>query len=261
MIDQIILTSCEHQRWRRAGAIAVMNYFGYTTDMIEVIWGLHADEIAMEKIVESFNEMGMDHNVESVAKRFRKDPYGYSNFELKTRTLHYIRETGKRSIILEDDYYLVMPYGVLNSKLKNLCKMAGPVHLINLWPRGTIKNDVPHFPIVGAEDFMRGCNKNGHCMLYVTPEGADAMLESLKEIHKTKPYLPTEFVLRQDNMCRLPSVFSAVLGDQAGNPFGWKCNSLDGDSIGLRLTQSNISERRSPKQIATALDTIERFRL
>ena len=43
MIEQIHIISCEHQHYRRAGQLAMLEHFQYPIDITDVVWGLHAD--------------------------------------------------------------------------------------------------------------------------------------------------------------------------------------------------------------------------
>ena len=43
MIEQILIGSCEHQRYRRAAQLAMLEYFMYPIEIVEIIWGWHAN--------------------------------------------------------------------------------------------------------------------------------------------------------------------------------------------------------------------------
>ena len=251
MIEQILIGSCEHQRYRRAAQLAMLEHFMYPIEIVEIIWGWHANYHDMSVYRDSLKNMG----AKSFSARSLRHKYSQSNTEMKMRILTRIIETEKNTIMIEDDHFLIIHRCKLLNKLQNLIEKADtPVAVVQLFPRRRV-TDHPVLPIPGAEDFEHGCYGQGHHMLFVTPFGAEKLLEFMRD-----PNTPLSI---ENGMAKYlhsePWIYS-VVPEQKYN-FVQQLKCVQGNSIGTLLTQSGESIRRTDEQIERELGIIERFKL
>ena len=191
----------------------------------------------------------------SFSARSLRHKYSLSNTETKMRALTRIIETEKNTIMIEDDHFLIIHRCKLLNKLQNLIEKADtPVAVVQLFPRRRV-TDHPVLPIPGAEDFEHGCYGQGHHMLFVTPFGAEKLLEFMRD-----PNTPLSI---ENGMAKYlhsePWIYS-VVPEQKYN-FVQQLKCVQGNSIGTLLTQSGESIRRTDEQIERELGIIERFKL
>ena len=250
MIEQILIGSCEHQRYRRAAQLAMLEYFRYPVEITDVVWGWHADYHDASVYQDSLKNMGVDYF--STSSRLR---YSQSNTELKMRMLTQIVETGKNTIMVEDDHFLIMSKSKLNEKLRNLKRKAGTsVEVVQLFPRARVI-DQPVLPIPEAEDFEHGCYGQGHLMLFVTSSGAESLLDFLRD---SKTPLSLENGMAQ---CLYnQSWIYSVVPDQKQH-FVKNLDCIQGESIGTLLTKTGESIRRTEERIEKERSIIEHFKL
>ena len=251
MIEQILIGSCEHQRYRRAAQLAMLEHFMYPIEIVEIIWGWHANYHDSSVYRDSLKNMG----AKSFSARSLRHKYSLSNTETKMRVLTRIIETEKNTIMIEDDHFLIIHRCKLLNKLQNLIEKADtPVAVVQLFPRRRV-TDHPVLPIPGAEDFEHGCYGQGHHMLFVTPFGAEKLLEFMRD-----PNTPLSI---ENGMAKYlhsePWIYS-VVPEQKYN-FVQQLKCVQGNSIGTLLTQSGESIRRTDEQIERELGIIERFKL
>ena len=252
LIEQILIGSCEHQRYRRAAQLAMLEYFRYPVEITDVVWGWHADYHDASVYQDSLRNMGVDYFSVRTSSIIR---YSQSNTELKMRMLTQIVETGKNTIMVEDDHFLIMSKSKLNEKLRNLKRKAGTsVEVVQLFPRARVINQ-PILPIPEAEDFEHGCYGRGHHMLFVTPAGAEKLLEFMRD--------PNTLLSIENGMAKYlydeSWIYSVVPTQKQHFVKSLKC--IQGDSIGTLLTQSGESIRRTDEQIEREFRVIEHFKL
>lgn len=252
MIDQILIGSCEHQRYRRAAQLAMLEYHRYPLRIIDVVWGKHADYTDAAVILDSLRGMG--------AVSLRTDlkyVYSSSNTELKMRMLHRIMETAKNTIMIEDDHFLIIDYKTLCKKIKRLSDRIGTeLGVINLFPRGANRvSDQPVIPIAGADDFEKGCWSSGHHMLFVTPYGAERLLAYMKD--PTTPTTSLENAWK--HLLDKDWIYSAIPDKK--RLFVKSLSCIQGKSIGTRLTETGQEIRRTADQMERQERYIEHFKL
>lgn len=249
MIAQIHIISCEHQSYRRAAQVVMLEYFGYDLDKVEVIWGLHLDYHSIDKVMQSFADMGVDR-VKNITLKHPTRHYGLSAQEAHVRSLTRIIETQKNTIVLEDDHYLIMPHGELYRKLENLEEVAN-IGVVQLQNRGKY-NDVPRKPVAGATDFMRGSCRSSHTALFITPYGAEKLLDFMRtgKEFSMENGLPGE--LRNE-----PWVFSTLNPRQ----FIFSSKHIQGRGIGHLYTLHGVTHRRTYKSMQEDDEVIDKFRL
>ena len=250
MVEQILIGSCEHQRYRRAAQLAMLEYFRYPIEMIDVAYGYHADFYDTSIVIDSLKNMGMKPR--PLTPRYK---YNISVTELKARMLTRIIETGKNTIMVEDDHCLVISKYDLNNKLRNLTKKVDiSPEVIQMYPR---KRNIDHpvIPIPEAEDFEHGCYGGGHLMLFITPFGAEKLLEFMRD-----PKTPLSL---ENGMAKFlgnePWIYS-VVPDQKRN-FVKSLEYIEGESIGIMLTKTGQSIRRTDERIERSKRIIEHFKL
>ena len=257
MIEQILLTSSKHQSYRRAAQIVMLEFFGYDINKVDVIWALHRDYHSEQEVIDSFVEMGAKHVAEYPNKYAENHPYrshSHSAMEAKARAFVRIIETGKNTIILEDDHYLIMQEPILSEKLKNLHEcVSEKIGVVQLNNRGATRNSSDPYPIAKATDITRGCYRSSHTALYVTPYGAEKLLDFIRDP-----------ATREDIENALPKelgnedwVFSVLHPEQ----FVFSSTYIQGDCIGLRYTRMGIDNRRTEENMQTLENILERFRL
>lgn len=251
MIRQILIRSCEHQHYRRAGQLAMLDLFGYSLEIVDVVWGLHADYHSKEEIMESMLKMDAPQKI----LQYSSSVYSFSADELMMRTLVRVQETQKNTLIIEDDHYLIMNRKLFEEKLRKLEKVVGKnFGVIQLQNRGQYTGKMPIVPIEGAEDFMRGSVRSSHTMLFVTPHGADMLLEYLR--NPTTPMsiengLPA-FLYDKD------WVFSTIEPEKFVHP----SRVLHGESIGVKHTlDPNLKDRANQKSIDRHKHILEYYKL
>lgn len=253
MIEKVIINSCEHQRYRRAGLIALLEHFKYPASMIDVVWGLHADYHSKEEIHESLHKNGIS---DAIIKTFHAegDDYGTSNTDAKIRCLIKIIEDNENTLICEDDHYPIIDRHQLSAEIYQLNKVTEEqLGVIQVYGRGNPINDISEEPIPGAINFMRGCNRSGHHLFFVTPFGAKKLLEYLRD-PKTNGAIENALPRK---LSESKWLFSTIDPKRYGNHL----QSLEGNSIGVRLTEINVERRRTEGRIAYVKDVIERFKL
>ena len=251
MIEQILITSCEHQRYRRAAQLAMLEHFMYPIEIVDVVWGWHADLHDPSTYRDSLRKMGAGYFNDNTP-RFR---YTQSNSETKMRILTRIIETGKNTIMIEDDHFLIIPKHELTEKLHNLIKkVETEVAVVQLFPRERV-TDHPVIPIPGAEDFEHGCYGRGHHMLFVTPYGAKKLLEFMRD-----PTTPLSIENGIAECLYNESWIYSVLPSQKRH-FVKPLKCIQGESVGTLLTKSGESIRRTDDQIKREKGIIEHFKL
>lgn len=252
MIDQILIGSCEHQRYRRAAQLAVLELLGYPLHIIDVVWGFHADyhdSSAYHNILEAMN-------IPVHQKEKQRYRYTQSNVAVKAEILSRIIASGKNTMMVEDDHVLKTPYTDLCDKINGLdISIKSKLGVINFYPRGSRYAAAP--PIVcieGAEDFEQGCWANGHHMVFITPYGAKQLLEFLRE-----PSTPCSIEHGWKFLGNKDWIYSVVPAQRSC--FVQELRCIQSDSIGTRLTQSGEDVRRTSEQIAQDYHIIRHFRL
>ena len=251
MIEQILIGSCEHQRYRRAAQLAMLEHFNYPVEIVDVIWAWHADFHDPSTYIDSLEKMG----VGNYQHRYPRDKYPLSNADVKMRMLTRIVETEKNTIMIEDDHFLIIPRDELLEKLCNLFRRARTkVAVVQLYPRRRVI-DHPVVPILGAEDFEHGCWGTGHHMLFVTPYGAEKLLECMRE-----PKIPPSLENGMARYLNNKSWIYSVVPDQKGH-FAQSLKCIQGESCGTLITKIGESIRRSDEQIKRELSIIEHFKL
>lgn len=258
MIEQVHIISCEHQNYRRAGQLAMLDYFNYKLDMVEVIWGMHRDYHSEEEIVQSFVQMGAKH----VANYSKHHPPNHSvrNWsnsvcEVHMRSLVHIVQNQKNTVVLEDDHYLCMDRRALSDKLHGLQKTVDTeIGVIQLQNRGKKANDLPIQPIEGAEDFMCGSVRSSHTALFITPYGAEKLLEYLRD-----PKTPQSI---ENALPRLLHDKKWVFSTIEPSHFVFPSRVLCGDCIGMKFTQHpNMKNRLTKEQVERNMSIIEKYKL
>ena len=250
MIEQILIGSCEHQRYRRAAQLAMLEHFKYPIEIVDVVWGWHADLHDPSTYRDSLRKMGAGYF--NSIPRYR---YTQSNAEVKMRMLTRIIETEKNTIMIEDDHFLIMPRHELLRKLQNLINKAGtPVAVVQLFPRKRVI-DHPVLPIPGAEDFEHGCYGHGHHMLFATPDGAKKLLEFMRD-----PNTPLSIECGMAKYLYNRSWIYSVVPSQKQH-FVQSLNCIQGESIGTLLTRTSEDIRRTDKVIERQLSIIEKYKL
>lgn len=252
MIDEILIISCEHQRYRRAANLAFLEFYGYELKIVDVIWGMHANEHTKEEINDSLHRM--------IGRRYpeRMDDkthvYAESAAEVYIRALAHITETRKNTLILEDDHFLTIEGTLLTQRLEQLNNAVGNIGVVQLYSRGPKKSDRPEIAIPGAEHFMRGSVRSSKVCNFWTPTGAEKYLEIQKH---TNGKISPENALYDFNE---DWIFSTLHPEQ----YAFSCGYIEGDSIGYyyaKNTEPGKKARRTPRQMETAINTIERFKL
>ena len=251
MIEQILIGSCEHQRYRRAAQLAMLEYFMYPINIVDVFWGWHADYHDASMYQDSLRKMGVDY-FNDKTPRYR---YTQSNVETKMRMLTHIVETDKNTIMIEDDFFLVMLRQELAQKLQNLIKVVDTsVEVVQLYNRTRVI-DKPVKPVFDAEDFEQGCYAQGHTLIFVTPSGAEKLLAFMRDSST-----PLSLENGMAESLHNEDWIYAVVPDQK-HKYGKMLKCIQGDSIGTRLTQTGESIRRTDEQIKREKRIIEHFKL
>ena len=252
MIEQILIGSCEHQRYRRAAQLAMLEYFRYPISIIDVIWGWHADRHDPSTYRDSLEKMGGKSVSEDTSPHVK---YAQSNVEVKMRMLTRIVQTEKNTIMIEDDHFLIISRYELTEKLRNLIKKVDrEVAVVQLFPRRRVI-DHPIEPVLGAEDFEHGCYASGHHMLFVTPHGAEKLLELMRD-PDTPLGLESGIPQYLNNE---PWIYSVL--PERKRDFVKSLMCIQGASIGTLKTQTGIQRYRTDEQIKREAQIIEHFKL
>ena len=266
MVERILIISCEHQPYRRAAQVAMLERFGYHThkardwDRVDIIWGMHRDYHSEDAIIESYEQMGVMH-VRGYKDTFPPEhpvrQHCESVCEAIARALVRVLETGENTIILEDDHYLVMRREALSERLSALDAVVGNVGVVQLHSQlnDTVKNDLPETPIVGAEDFIRGSVRSSHAATFVTPSGAEELLAYIRN-----PETPNSIENGLPRALHAEPWLYSVYYPKV-DAYVFKSTYIQGESIAVIKTQRGLSNRRTPEQVAEQLHTIDYFRL
>ena len=259
MVEKVLFISCQ-QPYRRAAQIAFLEYFGYYTPKAkdaDVIYGMSPQTHTREEVIRSFEASGVTY-VRRGQSELEWQPgrevrwYSEVMGEVIARALVRVLETGKNTIILEDDHYLVMRREALSERLSALDAVVGNVGVVQLHSQlnDTVKNDLPETPIVGAEDFIRGSVRSSHSAFFVTPSGAEQLLAYIRDPetqHSIENGLPRALHAKP----WLYSVYYPKVSD-----FIFKTYCLQGDNcMSALLGRANDRELRSHRYF------IEKFRL
>ena len=259
MIEQILITSCEHQSYRRGAGLAFFEYFGYDLNIIDIVWGLHGDYYSAEEI---------NTAMESIIGRPFEDAYQFphdiSCHEAYLRGIQTVINTNKNTILMEDDHYLIVPAKELNNKLENLDRIAKTmdrkIGVVQLHTVGN-HNGQPEIPIPGAEDFCFGSTRGSRTANFWTPHGAALYMEAMLSGRSGSVNPENDLPLR---LYAEPWVFSIYNPDDTGGHIGkfvFRNKWLDGDSLGYRFTKEGIEKRRSPERMAQNEMILEKFKL
>ena len=258
MIEQVHIISCEHQNYRRAGQLAMLDYFNYNLNIVEVIWGMHRDYHSEEEIVQSFVQMGAKH-VANYSKEFPSNhalrQWSLSSWEVHMRSLVHIVENQKKTIVLEDDHYLTMDRQALSEILHRLQKaIKTEIGVVQLQNRGKKLNHLPVQPIEGAEDFMHGSVRSSHTALFITPYGAEKLLEYLRD-----PKTPQSI---ENGLPRLLHDKKWVFSTIEPSHFVFPSRVLCGDCIGMKYTQHpEMTNRLTEENVQRNMSIIEKYKL
>ncbi len=255
MIEQILIGSCEHQRYRRAAQLAMLENYRYPLDIVDVVWGWHADFYDISIYLDSLDKMGAGYVKKSKSIHLLQHKYSLSNNEVKMRMLVRIVETELNTIMIEDDHFLNILMYDLTAKLNNLMKKASTdVEVVQLYPRSRVI-DYPVKAIAEAEDFEHGIYSTGHHMLFVTPQGAENLLQFMRS-PKTPLGIENGMVqyLQEESY-----IYSVVPSKKNEYVKSLKC--IQGMSAGSLITKSGEAIRRTDEQIERDLYFIEHFKL
>lgn len=250
MIEQVLIISCEHQSYRRAANLAFLEYYKYPIDIIDIVWGMHANYFDVDLLNSSLRNMiGRDfkNNVE------KEEKHGISATEAYIRALTKVVSDNKNTLILEDDHFVLVSLHDLNGKLIQLSRIVD-IGVVQLHSRGQKLNDLEE--VLVTEDFIQGSVRSSKVCNFWTPEGAKKFLTA---IQSEKIGVSPENTLP----CHLYDrnwVFSARNPDKY-RKYAFHCKYLDGDSIGYYYTISGYQERRTEKQVKQSISIIEKFKL
>lgn len=261
MIDKILIISCEHQRYRRAGQIAALELGGYPLDKLEIIWGNHRNKYSDIELVDMLVQNGLTNHkaILDLPENNQMRYYSLSILEAHVRAFKIIASEKINAIILEDDILLKINYRDLTDKLEKLTDVVdvGICQLKYAYRGiGTIEHrkEVILKPVIDAPDFAYGSFSNSSDFLFVTSMGAEKILDYLsttKQFCSIETHLPCY-------LYKEPWIFSVV------SPESWHLQThLQGDSIAMWHTEkAELTDRQPDKNIKSKnMGFIEKFRL